>query len=121
MQQKIGQDCGPFGKCKERECRLWRPVLLDEVDATGKIVGSREEWDCALAWPMFHQHDIAKRVRGVKAELEAFRQGVTEAAPTSPLGIIALAFSSIAQSVAQTIDVQRKGLWQRLRDRKLIK
>lgn len=123
-QQEIGQTCpivkekcwqntgGPDGT----GCVWYRPLMLDEAHPDGSVT-SREEWDCALAWPVFLHQTAIKRTRGVEAEVEAFRKNITEASPDSPMGIIALSFSSLAQSVARTIEHKSKNAWQRWRDR----
>lgn len=112
MQQEIGKECGPFGPCIEHRCRHWRPVMLDEAHQDGSTT-TREEWDCALDWPIFLHQTSIKRTRGVEAEIESFRKGVTEAKPHTPLGILALAFSSMAQSLAHTIEMKPEGRWRR--------
>ncbi len=111
MQQPIGKKCGPFGDRIEHECRHWRPVMIDEIKADG--VTTREEWDCAIDWPIFLHQAQAKRLRGVEGEIEAFRKNITETKPDSALGIFALSMSSLAQSVHKTIE-HKKTFWRRL-------
>lgn len=121
MEQAIGQGCpitrqacwkntgGPDGA----GCMLYRPIMVDEIQE-GQTV-SREEWDCSIAWPLFLHKVQAAKLRDVAGEVEAFRKNLAEAKPGSPFGVIALAFSSMAQSVATTLEHKRSGtIWGRL-------